>query len=108
MTDQDHIVQVVVPDVRDDGVNAVPVCNPNALICWAMTNKCWSVGMVPLCLEMANDSLPGPTAMPCSVNHYKCFVHNVLLMTRVPIEYSHMLLISTGTVSYSVPMLFLF
>ncbi len=58
MTDQDHIVQVAAPDVRDDGVDAIPVCNPSALICWAMTNECWGVGMVPFCLEMANDSLP--------------------------------------------------
>jgi hypothetical protein len=63
--------------------------------------------MVPFCLEMANNSLPGPAAMPCSVNQYKCFAHNVLLMMRVLVEYSQMLLLSTGTVSFFVPVLFL-
>ena len=92
MPNQDHLSQVVAPDERDDGVDAVAVRNPNALIRRAMTNQCWCVGLVSSCLEMANDSLPGPTAMPCAMNQDKRFAHSFLLLTRVRVDYFQMLL----------------
>ncbi len=64
MAYQDDILQVVLLDERDNGVNIVLVCNPNTLSSWFMNGERGCVGPMPSCFKMVDDGLLGPAAMP--------------------------------------------
>jgi hypothetical protein len=75
VTYQDDIVEVVLPNARDDRIDAVPMFDPETRYTGAMTGQGRGAGAVPVHAEEMTDFIPCPTGMPSPMTKYKRFAH---------------------------------
>src|SRR5262245_23473052 len=76
VTNQDHIIQVMLFDVVHHRINVVLMCYASATGPRCMTRERRCISAMSFPNKLAGDTLPGPATMPGSVNHYECLFHN--------------------------------
>src|SRR3974377_15129 len=80
MPNQNDILQLVFLNVSNNQGTRVSMCNADACRPWAMAGERGRVCTLTLCGKLANDFFPSPSAVPCSVNQNKRFIHSAFLL----------------------------